>query len=370
MSSTIQTDDDSGPEISYGGLARTIVRNLIRRVGTNPSIYIPHPRTLAKSADRLSDLIEIRDQLKSASDSHSKDKPFWQRSWGMAKQMAPGFIRSSIAGTIVFSTYENLYDMFNVSPYESTNIDSNNPSILLTGAIAAACGTAGGILTSTFVTTWDVVRSRLDFSGSFPKLLVNNVASPAIVGPAFMHIMINASMFSCYEMTKNLLFSLAPLVIPPDDNNGSDSSQAYPDKSSAIVDTTSSSNKSSSPLEKTLDVEDFSKFLRDFQTTKRRHLVYDIASITVAGYLAGMVSETVAYYLSPLENAHISSSSHSGGGVDGSSSRSSRMWQLVRVLPTPSLRSILVASIPCSLGFLAYEYGKSEYDEKQSVSLT
>jgi hypothetical protein len=357
-------DDELGPDISYGGVTRTIFRNFVRRIGGNQNVFIPHPRTVAKSADKLSDLISFRDQFNTAREHHQSPQPFVSKAVGMIKHMAPGFIKSSIAGTLVFSSYEYNYGRLNVSKFEPTSDAlvgaaestcmglKRDGSLRLTLTIAATCGAVGGVLGGTFNLLWDRVASKIDFRGHFPRLVSRTYSSgivrPApVVGTLLFHSLVSASLFGSYECAKNVFFRSASLFdAMQGEDVMSDVRKTGGDK--GVLSLVGGQGDSS---------DDFhmSYYLR-----KNRFLLYDIVSIGAAGFFSGLISETLGYYLGPLE-----SSSLMLRATASSQHRAYEMQRIVRLIgnqAAPSMRSILVASIPCSLGFLAYEFGKSEFD--------
>ena len=78
--------------------------------------------------------------------------------------------------------------------------------------------------------------------------------------------------------------------------------------------------------------------------------INDIIIISSSGIIAGMISELLSYYLSPLEKYN---------------TNNNNIKKIIKIslnLPRPLFSSIIIATIPTSIGFLAYEYGKIEVD--------
>lgn len=357
-----QKDDE--PHISSGGLIRNIPKmfwEIFRKFGSVQSTLVPHPRVVAKSAENISSVIEIRDTFKSSVESLSQDsshtddtkKKSTNNYYKLKKYLVfsqhfvPTFAKSTIGGTIVFSVYDfvfskllhNLYagakilDGVSSGGKDIPSVEGDNSKNMMrryvlehstamrsdVDSIGAAlsfgiiAGTTGGLCNGLFSVSWDNVGSAVKElrKGCFTFRCWQCKPSPVVIGTVVSYSVVNGALFSSYDSAKYYY------------RNAFNKYQyTYSD---------------------------------DMVITKPMfyyQLFVDVVKIVGCGFFAGTISEIAAYSTAPLEEGCL---------LDIQSPRTFVRAVLSR--PFPSLGSVTFSALTTSLGFLAYEYGKLEYAE-------
>ena len=240
--------DDGG----LGGALRSTIRVVMRRVGRAVVGSVPaDPRTLAKGADRFSELLEhtltLRREVSGA--------PMPEKRWYFPiLQAVPAMVKGSVLGAVLFQTYDS--------------IDYRIDNKYVAGAGAGAVH--GGLSVA-----WDraLVKFPWKWSTSSPVLR----SAP---GTIVSHATVHASLFGVFHYLVQ--------------KNNSDKGQVTPER---------------------------------------------IAFVSAAGMAAGFASELVAHYTAPLE-------------------QSLRLgFRLALTLPLPSIKALLLSSLPSGIGVLAFEFG-------------
>lgn len=330
-------DDSQGSESSGSpaGFIRSVLRTLIRRLAASNIGSFPHPHVIAKSSERLADLIDLSEKLKktaketsnpsvsstasssvattSTSTSESKKNTLRKyskraRFYGkVALSAAPEFIKSSILGTLLFGIYERLTSV--------ENIILSNPiqNCMLAGMI-------GGLAHGSLSMIWSVARSKISTSISFSvpfkqRIFVPATYPPSILGLLSVHTVVHCSLFTAYEIGLRLSDTLIP-------------------RSNIPVNSISSSSGGSRTID--IDNDDVGSSISNMESR-----LVELVRVAVAGGVAGMVAETVGHYTEPVEIM---------GVREG-------MKMAIR-LSRPSTRMLGQAFLPSAIGFVAYEYGK------------
>lgn len=356
-----QTQKDDEPHISSGGLIRNIPKmfwEIFRKFGSVQSTLVPHPRVVAKSAENISSVIEIRDTFKSSVESlsqtsnHTDDTKKkstnnnykWKKYLVFTQHFVPTFAKSTIGGTIVFSVYDfvfnkllhNLYvgarvidggygnDMYSVEGdnnkdmmrryvlEHSTAMRSDVDSFGKALSFGVIAGTTGGLCNGLFSVSWDNCGSAIKElrKGCFTFRGWQCKPSPVVIGTVVSYSIVNGALFSSYDSAKycsRYVFNKYQYNF-----NG--------------------------------DMVIITKPMFYYQ------LVVDVVKIFGCGFFAGTVSEIVAHYTAPLEEGFL---------LNLQSPRTFVRAVLSRPLPSPG--SMTFSALTTSLGFLAYEYGKLEY---------
>lgn len=323
--------DAQGSEMSGGpaGVLRSVLRTVVRRMASSNIGSFPHPQVIAKSSERLADLIDLSDHLQKKAkasattptkDDHSsmtkakssepKAKNLLRRYnkkarfYGkVALAAAPEFIKSSILGTVLFGIYERF-----------TSAESALFSYSVYNSILA--GILGGLAHGSLAMTWDIARSKvptnLPSSASVnQRLFVPATFPPSMIGLLSVHMIVHCTLFSTYEMGLLLSDSLAPRSIASVSDNGS--------TNSTITDNGNS----------------------DIGSVNIESRLVELVRVAVVGGIAGVVSETVSHYTEPIEMM---------GVREGA--------KMARRLGPPPRRLLGHAFLPSAIGFIAYEYGK------------
>jgi hypothetical protein len=159
-------------EVSYAGIIRPLLVSLLKRTSTFKFL----PKSIAKSADNLSTVIELREHYYVAKQHKQK-----HRLTRLYSLLIPAFFRNSIFGTVVFSTYETLY-----APYTKNSQFAIAPPFLIGGL----AGAMGGM-------------SYVIFDRIIHLLKITQVHSPNHVESKMIKYGISHGiMFSTYEYTK------------------------------------------------------------------------------------------------------------------------------------------------------------------------
>lgn len=317
---------------SVGGVIRSSLRTLARRVlgqSTLGSLPLAHPKVVARKADVLSDLLELKKSishtheipLRFDADSVGKDERlakrarFGHRIMGLWTTGA-SFIRSSLAGGAVFTAYEFVTKnppqvlMFYPKQNQFIQLWEGEGDVVLPPPLAFYAGMIGGSLHAAVLLVWERVSAG---SSSIARSILPThhhslfppPPSPFMspLGTVLAHSASHATLFSSYEYIK---FSLL---------------QQHVKRSTAAT-----------------------TFSQETFTNDREFILYSTSA--VAGAIAGALSEVVGFYTAPISEfglQHVNMS-------------------FMRSLGLPSVRTLLSAMLPSSLGFMAYEYGIKSMD--------
>jgi hypothetical protein len=266
-------------------------------------------------------MLEIREKLREANTTvepataKAKAKV---NSWLLRTKVflgaAPGFLKSSFSGTILFYVYETSLDNSEVA-------GSRMRSVI-------GCGIMAGLSHGIFNLLWDGAMSRTSFQWHdgyrFTLRLV-----PASV-PVQLPYSVTGSLLGAMAVHTCLFSSYEGLKVCLNGTNGITSAPVM----------LQSMNRSNRRSEKDDDEDDEGEEDQRTMWLKAR----EAGGIALAGAFAGAAAETLTHYLEPVDRLGFRA-----GIVEMSS------------LPRPLANAVLRAMLPSSLGFLAYEYGKDTF---------
>lgn len=171
--------DDQSWEVSYAGIVRPLLSNIFGRIGHMKVL----PKVIAKSADRISTALELREHYYTA-----KDYKHVSRITSVYSIILPAFIRSALFGTVVFSSYETIQD------YVSDKRDAYPEySVIFDSVIGAIAGASGAF-------TYYI----LDVIGHRAK--ITHLHSPPHVDlKIFRYAISHSVLFGSYELFKSYL---------------------------------------------------------------------------------------------------------------------------------------------------------------------
>lgn len=180
-------DESAGWELSYAGIVRPLLSSFFKRVGHMKLL----PKVVAKSADRFSTAMDLREHYYSAKENTHAGKMS-----GMYKVMLPAFMRTALFGTAVFSVYETLSDQ--AEAMDNTRLKSIiGSSEMLHVAISCINGAIAGATGALTYYIFDVV-------GHYTKITRQH--SPSHVEIKFVRYALSHSvLFGSYELIKHSL---------------------------------------------------------------------------------------------------------------------------------------------------------------------
>lgn len=373
-SDDIETSDTS----PLGGFIRGFLRQSIKAINALGSATIgrlprlPNARTITLSAEKLGEAVDIREHVLTAHEDHGAKHADNKRALyaKVALQAVPNFIKSSILGTLVFSTYEYVVDDMEQIVL-GVGLASHGR---MTGAISLCGGAMAGLVHGCGALIWDrsvdsmakvlvFVSSR--WSSYIPQQLLiliptitpSTVSAGAGVFAAascFYHAVVHGVLFGTFTCTK-LMFSkgVESLIITEDDPAASsgEGSNMITSKHDCIQGDHNPRYSSLPLLEPLSHMHSFVRF----------------GGIIVGGLCAGVTAELASQYLAPLEQQGIRPV------ISGYAFRFQQRFlvgklavsspkivynPLVSAIRLPPLKGLVVASVPSILGFLAFEYGK------------
>jgi hypothetical protein len=268
----------------------------------------------------------------------------------------PSFIKATLLGTLVFDVFEHVACKISASCAHSSPQQWRSPLVgafarthplLSDSAIAVAGGAVGGLVHSLGYVAWNkgasFSRHALTSQFSHGRLrwlsgflsghgiigvggrLFKPVAPVNILGTCVSHSLIYSSLFGTYETTKLFFLGLVDEVLLPAFSNQYDARYSLPEGASA-------SDYADARAQAQLKFEHYSGFV----------------CITLAGCVAGVVSETVTAVTEGLELEAVGVRQAFRKLTGGS----------VRLLPHKGHLLAMTTLVPNVLGFLAYEYGK------------
>jgi hypothetical protein len=382
--------DGSNGSVGFSGLVRSFLQNFIRRVASgksfctavvflcipllfpisavNSSPYITaplgsiprvRPASIAKGAGNLDFVIEVYQHAKDRLNlwtltkslpsyirgfpSFIKSSVPWARSFLLL--WAPSLLKSSVLGSVLFMTYDSLYD--SVRSYLPSQTDNRTPGSSLTNSTSAliagaAVGACGGIVHGSLSLLWNATVSLIIRFGnrkhSQPQSIVESKVH-SLPGTLVSHTLVHLTLFSTYEMTKTAGLSVV-----------------HGEQLTPFSDT-------DRPLPS----------LPDPNVHKSELIGQEAFAILLAGGVSGVVAEAAQHYLAPLEYIAVKKqqilpgdakmyTSKQDGGIVRATLLEMRNSLRSSMRTTPALRNVLSAALPSAIGFLAYEYGKQLYD--------
>ena len=241
-------DDDQGNGDPVGGALRGMLRSVVRRAtkATAKLTFgsMPRPQTLAKHAERLSDVLDITKnvsmerlnqlQIEAERLENEKKRKGPLRQFGVSVVYAlPSIVKSSVAGGALFSCYDYVHAYLSASARGS----------VYEVAVPLLSGLAGGALHALVSVSWDNAQQ------AFPAFAKKR--RPSLFGTLASHSLLHGALFSSYHVLKGVLRDAPP---PPSQPSQAD-------------------------------------------------VLWDAAAVTAAGGLAGMLAEVAGHYLKPLESA-------------------------------------------------------------------
>lgn len=349
----------SSPEwdVSYAGVVRYTISSMLKRsVKFLRRGLRVRPRTLAHSTDRLKELVEFREHYLTAHEGHegahspasttepttSQSEVKRSRFRQIAREVLPGFIKHVGFATIVFSSYETIYDDYYLdyqhevhSHSQSSNFDRKFISLAGPFLCGGVSGTLGGI----YYVTWDKIAGAWHRSRGTQPAHAHSHAMKSVIAS---HTLVQSTLFSSYEVMK--WFSLH--------------SQLH--RSLSVF------CDNYLPTWISLDHGDHSSSSAPTKFSAFRHHGYpnsfaaDVLSIVFCGATAGAVSETMQHWIKLYDLLRSNTTQkeelyqilrQSGGVIQRLSN--------YRHVFLPSSHSAINAALPMSLAFLAYEYGKA-----------
>ena len=308
-------DDDANSGAGAAGVFRGFLRALARRVsqapmGNVPMASVPRVRvkSVLKSAERLGDAIELRQQMAKAKAATTGDRT--RGTVVYVVRTATGFVRSSTLGALLFSTYEQLTD--------AVQLDSSSHSVLWAGAMSGAAGACGGAAHAVASLAWDASAQQIATRASklaavqrsmllsllFPPLASAAVAAPSVRGTLLAHTIVHASLFGTYAAAKQA--------------TGTGTGRVEEDGVFEVA------------------------------------LWKKAVAVAVSGAAAGAASEVAQHCVQTLEDLP------AGGHLDVAlrEARARAAVMLIGASRGLSLRAIAAASLTNAVGFVAYELGR------------
>lgn len=269
--STDEDEDEDDINPGFAGLIRSSFRSLLRKtigkssIGSYPRASlskVASPRTIARSADRISTLIDINQHIRDSNENVKLQpkKTILPSSIVIFGKAIPNFVKSTLSGASVFYAYDNLVTI--------RNFEHVNP------LLAFSAGSLGGILNAFVSLSWDRIAI---ISSSYIKHRNNTKITKqfkpnygSIVyynGVILSHSLSHGSLFLSYETIKSSICrnhnNLLDLFTVKDNNDSNLSILIY-------------------------------NFIKE-----KESLTYFAGFIS--GGLAGIISETVTSLVQPIE---------------------------------------------------------------------
>jgi len=354
------SDDDAIPSLfsgAIGGIIRSFLKSLraITRIVTSITLgSLPRTRiplhSLGQTADQLSQLLELRSHIRKSTDSQKKYPTRLSRWLHIAFVAFPEMLKSTILGTVLFTTYDGLTEVLyeiirdrhtraKKQSESATEIHVNDKSekvfnytkrlfIFPNLFISVFVGAIGGSVHGLLYYIWEAGHHRVylwtNRELSKPIHLSSSMLKLSLCGTLASHTLSHAALFGTYHFTKQSLFYLDHLFI---------------DRCSTTEDGTICEDEGFNPSDYKASLHD-SKYA-DTDWSSREPWI-ELMSVGLAGATAGAAAELVGYYTEELE---------SHGVRKGFMRTMKRNW--------PGVRYLYSSLLPSALGFLAYEFTKS-----------
>lgn len=282
------TDDELDEKDPSGGVLRGLLRGVVRKASKVTTMVgfgsLPRPKAVAKHAEKLSELMDIGTKVVSQAkqqQAETTERYGKLRRFGTTMlHVLPSIAKSSVAGGCLFASY----DYVHAGLKAAVGVDATSSV-----ALPFTAGLAGGAVHGLISVSWDRVQAHI------PQIA--KLTRPNLTGTLVSHALLHASLFSSYHVTLSTFRGYLP-PLPPQSSTAIDASH------SSVV------------------------------------LALDMASVAMAGAVAGVVAEVTGWYLQPLEASGIRAG----------------LWAAAR-LSRPALRGMVLSAVPSSIGFLAFEYG-------------
>lgn len=317
-------DEDSGSwgEVSFAGLVRPVLANIFGRIGKLRFL----PKTLAKSADRLSVAIELREHYYS-----SKEYKHISRIKTVYSIILPAFLRSSLFGTAVFSVYETLNDDY----YRELLLTKDCHVGVHSTLVGILSGTAGGLTYIIFdqisrITKLTHLHSPahaevklLKYAGSHGVMFGSyEVIKQALLQSSFHSSLIEMLQYSSELVRRFARYRKRPKAVASE----AETEETYDEGLNPIP---------TEPEE------------AQYYPLRRQHELIAFATCSaVAGSISGLLYELLwqEMDLHTISELHLHKPSK---------------WTLRRF--AGNLKLGMGIALPSSLGFLAYEFGKDAF---------
>ena len=314
-----------------GGVIRGVLKNLIQRAASSSIGSLPAPKIIAKSSSQLADLIELRDQIKSSFSSNINDNTKieiekrhqkWLKYSKIILYAMPGFIKSSITGSTLFTIYEKY--------------TSNDNMLLPNSIVYNTClvGMVGGFIHGNISILWDTIAHKISTYNHHklpvikPTLFYLPMNLPfSVSGTLFSHTIVHTILFSSYELIKYQISDKISVYIPsyidteytPTTSSSSPPHRNHTDTNN--TDTNSSDTTSHIPSEQYI-----------------LHHTINFSTIFISGGLSGLLTDLISLYFQPLEE----------GGLNKKSLRITINQSI------PKFKVLWPAVFPSAIGFVAY----------------
>lgn len=322
----IAIDQQKSFDLSFAGLVRPVLVTALSRLGSLKFL----PKAIAKSADRLSTVVELREHYYT-----SQSQAHLSRFKRAYKIILPVFIRNALIGTAVYSSYETSQNWFSGA---QRNPENSIQSYLTTSLL---CGLGSGA-------TGGIVFVMLDKLGRFSNnihLTTTETFQLRVVNHAITH----GLMFYCYEGT--LIFL---------EQYGFHAALARSARNTFFV---SIENKISSSNKSTFSAN----HVPAATSNDTAEVIASACCTTIAGGLAGLVFEASWQVLEMAEGlVQVGNNPPKGFSPDLGQNYKLYLrpwkWSLKKA-GRSMMRSVIAGgsiAFPSSLAFLAYEFGRDD----------
>ena len=360
---TTGTGDEHSPESA--GLARGLVRSAARQgagrvaVGRLPlpkaaadvaqtSIGVAAKTTkhtvatasrfakikkVAKVSDRASTGFDLVDAASTSEDSPSSKKSI--RTWTRVSNFFGNLTKNTILGTAVFVTYEDLIDRFedgndnnsieevntsSIDPYENsltttTTLPQHYAAGFCAGCVHACLGRAIDVVYRIQMQIYQQYWHQEKSASSLVSSIMHSSNNPPFSRYLLHHAASHTVLFGSYETTKRITMLASPPQIKFGRIRINNNNTAIDDE-----DIVTGGHEND---------DDYSSYLDD------RFFI-----VAFAGGIAGISQQIISEYTEQLMTQR---------------SLTRKNWPSIN---KPSIKSLLLASIPTAIGFVAFEYGK------------
>jgi hypothetical protein len=296
-----------------GGLIRNILRNLkyvlrAETIGSMPRrIKVPTRYVIAQSADKLSQIHDIRHHVKHAHEKHKnsqiKTNPF-KLIFNTISTASLGIIKSALLGGALFTIHDEIYKLGmhavnnNIQNSSSTEYSPWFKYVIIPGTFSCIAGTISGAGHGILSSLWDKTSYKLH-----PNITLSTPSH--IIGTSISHACVHCILFGLYESIKRLHLYMFDLHIIHDNN----------------------------------------KITADIPH------VLSLYSICISSIIAGCSAEFIGLVTEPLESQ--------GFKLGHKESLEILRQYSIRDLTEVSYKTYLRFSVPSMLGFLVYEFATS-----------
>jgi hypothetical protein len=356
------TDDEHSPESA--GLARGLVRSAARQSAGRVAVgRLPLPKAadvaktsadvaaettkhtvatasrfakikkVAKVSDRASTGFDLVDAASTSDDSPSPKKSI--RTWTRVSNFIGNLTKNTVLGTAVFVTYEDLIDRFDdgknnnsIEEVDTSSIDPCKNSLTTTttlpqhyaagycaGSVHACLGRAIDVVYRIQMQIYQQYWHQEKSASSLVSSIMHSSNNPPFSRYLLHHAASHTVLFGSYETTKRI----TTLAFPPRINNGRiriNNNNITIDDEDIVI----GGNEND---------DDYSSYLDD-----------QFFIVAFAGGIAGISQQIISDYTEQLMTQR---------------SITRTNWPSIN---KPSIKSLLLASIPTAIGFVAFEYGK------------